>query len=390
MGTESEAGVTAAGNRIRVCLLCDTVGTDAGTERQVIETAKRLDKNKFEVHVCCLETSPQLDSLKGTCQTAVFPTLRVNSWNGIVQARRFRRYLNRHRLQIVHAHMNKTAMFAVLTSLASARIVITSRLNLGYWYTPMLRRVFRLLNLRTNAVMANSQEAKRVAVEVEGLNPDKVAVVYQGLDMTVFHRGLGDASASDRLGIPRSSRVVGIVANLRPVKDIPLFLRAARIVAQKFDDVVFLVAGRGEQFQELYQLACELGLQDRVFFTRGEGKIMDYLSRMCIGCLTSFSEGFSNAVMEYMGAGLPVVATDVGGNCEAIVDGETGYLVRERTPEAFAKPLIHLLQNEDLRLRMGLAGFTRCTEYFEVRKTIRQLEQFYDSLATSRLGSQPN
>ena len=383
MGTRSEAGLAAAGNRIRVCLLCDTVGNDAGTERQVVETAKRLDKNKFEVHVCCLETSSQLEGLKDYCQTAVFSTLSVNSWSGMRQAARFRRYLDRHQIQIVHAYMNKTAIFAVLTSLASARIVITSRLNIGYWYTPTMQSVFRLLNLRTAAVMANSQEAKRIAVEVEGLNPDKVSVVYQGLDMMVFRRGLGDASACERLGIPPSGRVIGIVANLRPVKDIPLFLRSAKIVTQKFDDVMFLVAGHGDQYQELYQLVCELELQDRVYFTRGEGKIMDYLSRMCIACLTSFSEGFSNAVMEYMAAGLPVVATDVGGNRDAIVDGETGYLVRERTPEAFAKPLIHLLRNENLRLHTGLAGFQRCTEYFEVSKTIRQLEEFYSSLTTS-------
>ncbi len=237
MGTKSEAGVEAAGNRIRVCLLCDTVGNDAGTERQVVETAKRLDQNKFEVHVCCLETSPQLSGLTGCYQTAVFPTASVNSWSGIRQAARFRQYLNRHRIQIVHAHMNKTAMFAVLTLLASSRIVVTSRLNIGYWYTPALRTIFRLLNLRTNAVMANSQEAKRVAVETEGLDPEKVAVVYQGLDMTVFNLGLGDASASERLGIPRNCRIIGMVANLRPVKDIPLFLRAAKIVAQEFDDV---------------------------------------------------------------------------------------------------------------------------------------------------------
>lgn len=380
MGTKSEAGIVAAGNRIRVCLLCDTVGNDAGTERQVVETAKRLDKNKFEVHVCCLETSPQLKGLEGHCQTAVFPTASVNSWRGILQAARFRRYADHHHIEIVHAYMNKTATFAVLSSLACARIVVTSRLNIGYWYTPALRNVFRILNLRTNGVMANSQEAKRIAIETEHLDPDKVAVVYQGVDMTVFNRGLGDASVSQRLGIPPNSRLIGIVANLRPVKDIPLFLRAARIVGQEFDDVVFLVAGHGEQYQELYQLAGELGLRDRVFFTRGEGKIMDYLSRMCIGCLTSFSEGFSNAVMEYMAAALPVVATDVGGNRDAIVDGETGYLVRERTPEAFAKPLIHLLRNEDLRLQMGLAGFQRCTEYFEVSKTIGQLEQLYYSL----------
>lgn len=392
MGTASEsriapsgtasAGVGAPqrGTHINVCLLSDTVGLDAGTERQVVETAKRLSKDRFGVHVICLEDSPQLRSLEGVCKIAVFPTASVNSWTGLVQAGCFRKYLRQHCIQIAHAYMNKTATFAVLTSLASDRIVITSRLNTGYWYTPRLRTMFRLLNLRTNAIMANSLEAKRIAVETEGLAPDRVRVVYQGVDMTKFRRGLGDPSACDRLGIPRSARVVGIVANLRPVKDHALFLRAAKIVASRIPDAVFLLAGRGETYQDLCDLASELGIRERVFFTQGEGNIMDYLARMSIGCLTSFSEGFSNAIMEYMAAGLPAVAIDVGGNRDAIIDGETGYLVPERSPEAFAKPLIELLRDEDLRAGMGEKGFQRCVDYFEVGKTIGQLEEFYESL----------
>jgi glycosyltransferase involved in cell wall biosynthesis len=380
MGTKPRVDPGSSDDRIRVCLLSDTVGLDAGTERQVVETAKRLDQRRFQVHVCCLEESPQLRSLDGTCQTAVFPTPSVNSWTGLRQVLRFRKYLRHHRIQIVHAYMNKTAAFAVLASLVSGRIVITSRLNTGYWYTPALRRFFRLLNLRTNSIMANSIGAKQIAVDTERLDPKRVEVVYQGVDMTRFNLGLGDRSTADRLGIPAKARVVGIVANLRPVKDLPLFLRAAQVVAREFEDVAFLLAGRGELYQELADLAAELGLRDRVFFTQGQGNIMDYLSRMNIGCLTSFSEGFSNAVMEYMAAGLPVVAMDVGGNRDAIVEGETGFLVQERTPEAFAKPLITLLRDPQLSSRMGAAGFERCKENFEVGKTIKQLEDLYESV----------
>jgi L-malate glycosyltransferase len=393
MGRTSEAGVDArsiqshaagAGDRISVCLLSDSVGLDAGTERQVVETAKRLHKDRFDVHVICLEDSPQLRSLQGVCNIAVFPTASVNSWSGLVQARAFRHYLRNHQIQIAHAYMNKTATFAVLTALASHRIVVTSRLNTGYWYTPRLRAMFALLNLRTDGIMANSIEAKRIAVETEGLHPDRVTVVYQGVDMTKFSRGLGDPSACDRLGIPRNTRVVGIVANLRPVKDHSLFLRAAKIVAGEVDDVVFLLVGRGELYQELSNLSYELGISERVFFTQGEGNVMDHLARMSIGCLTSFSEGFSNAIMEYMAAGLPAVAIDVGGNRDAIVDGETGYLVSERSPEAFAEPLIKLLRDEELRAKMGDKGFQRCVENFEVGKTIGQLEEFYESLISKR------
>jgi glycosyltransferase involved in cell wall biosynthesis len=360
------------------------VGLDAGTERQVVETARRLHKDRFEVHVVCLEDSPQLQSLEGICNIAVFPTNSVNSWSGLVQMRRFRKYLREHRIQIAHAYMNKTGLFAVLTSLGSDRIVITSRLNTGYWYTPRYKAMFHVMNLRTDAMMANSIEAKRIADETEGLAPDRVRVVYQGVDMTKFSRGLGDPSACARFGIPPHARVVGIVANLRPVKDLALFLRSAKIVAGEIDDVVFLLAGRGELYQQLCDLSSELGIRDRVFFTQGEGKVMDCLARMSIGCLTSISEGFSNAIMEYMAAGLPAVAIDVGGNRDAIIEGETGYLVQERSPEAFAKPLIELLRNEELRATMGEKGFQRCVENFEVGKTIRQLEEFYESLVASR------
>lgn len=370
--------------KIAVALMSDTVGLDAGTERQVVETAKRLDKERFEVHVICLEDSPQLRGVPAPSHVAVFPTRSVNSPDGLKQVMAFRKYATEHGLDILHGYMNKTSLFAVLSALGTDRIAITSRLNTGYWYTPQLRRMFKLMNRRSDGIMANSLEAKRIAVETEELPPDRVKVVYQGVDMSRFRRGLGDRSAADRLGIPPDARVVGIVANLRPVKDHALFLRAAKIVADEVPDVAFLLAGRGELYDDLRKLSAELGIGGRVFFTMGEGNMMDWLARMSIGCLTSISEGFSNAIMEYMAAGMPVVAIDVGGNRDAVVEGETGFLVAERSPEAFAKPIIRLLRDEPLRAKMGDAGFVRCSELFEVQKTIGQLEDYYRSLLAQK------
>jgi L-malate glycosyltransferase len=371
-----------------VCLLVDTVAQGAGTERQVIETAKRLNKSRFDVHVCCLEPSAQLDSLSEYCRTATFPATRFHSAQGIRQLTHLRRYLAENSIKVVHAFMNKTAIFAVASSLVSDRIVITSRLNTGYWYTSSQQVLFRMLNLGTNQIMANSEEAKRIAVKAETIDRDKVDVVYQGVDMHVFKPGAGDLSASERLGIPPAALVIGIVANLRPVKDIPLFLRAAELVAREVKDIAFVVAGAGGQLAELEHMASGAGLQRKVFFTRGRGRVVDYLARMSIGCSTSLSEGFSNAILEYMAMGLPVVATDVGGNREAIVDGETGYLVRDRLPECFANRLLHLIRNEDLRREMGRKGLSRCAENFELGRTISHLEQYYSSLVSTARGNQ--
>ena len=367
-------------SRISVCLLNDTVGVDAGTERLVVEIARHLDPAKFEVHVGCLEESNQLRSLEGVCRTVVFPVERINSLQGLRQVASFRGYLTRHKIQIVHAFMNKTGIFAVLSSLGSRRIVITSRLNTGYWYTPALKRWFRALNWGTTRVLTNSQVGRDITVEAENLDPQKIDVLYQGVTVEHYRSDIGDPEVSRRLGIPASARVIGIVATFRPVKDISLFLRAAKIVSQQCPEAAYLLVGHGQQFEELRTLARELGIGDRVFFTRGEGRVVDYLSRMSVACLSSESEGFSNAILEYMAAGLPVVATDVGGNREAVLDGETGFLVRERTPEAFAQPLIELLRNENLRRRMGTNGLARCLANFERDKTIRDLEDYYAAL----------
>lgn len=368
---------------IAVCLLCDTVGLDAGTERLVIETARRLDRAKFDVHVCCLEDSPQLRSLNGVCRTAVFAAANVNSVRGLWQVAALRRYLSQHRVQLVHAFMTKTAVFGVLSSVGSGRIVVTSRLNTGYWYTPKWKLYMRVLNRATARILTNSLAGRDIVMKAENLDLNKIDVLYQGVNAARFRPGLGDPSVCTRLGISENAAVIGIVANLRPVKDIPLFIRAAKIVLDVSPETAFLVVGQGQQLGELQALAAALGIQRSIFFTRGDGRVIDYLARMSVACLTSFSEGFSNAILEYMAVGLPVVATDVGGNREAIVDGETGYLVRERSPEAFAQPLVELLRNNDLRMRMGEAALRRCLEKFEIGKTIHDLEGYYSRLAHS-------
>ncbi|MCL4401856.1 MAG: glycosyltransferase [Acidobacteria bacterium] len=367
--------------RIPICLLVDTVACEAGTERQVSETVARMDPARFDVHLCCLEASAQLDKLARYCRTAVFPLTRVHSLNGWSQIRRFRRYLNEHGIQIVQAFMVKTTIFGVLAVRGSScPVVITSRLNTGYWYTPVWIRIFRYLNRYTTRVVANSEGAKKIAMAAEMLPADKVDVIYQGVDMARYARERGDPALPGQIGIPDYAKVVGMVANLRPVKDVALFLRAAKLVSEKVPESAFVIVGQGPQREELGRLAAELGIGNRVFFADGRGAVPDHLRRMCIGCLSSRSEGFSNAILEYMAAGLPVVATDVGGNGEAIAGGETGYLVRERTPEAFARPLVELLCDEDRRAAMGRRSFERCRERFEINAGIRRLEDYYRSL----------
>lgn len=363
--------------------MVDTVGLDAGTERLVAETAKRLDPAKIDLHLCCLEDSDRFREMSRYCKTGLFPATELNSWNGLRQIRAFRRYLKEMRIDVMHAFMTKTAILGVttFTRTASCKAMVTSRLGTD-WYTPFLTAFYRYyMNPRTTRIFANSEGVKKFVIHQEKAPPEQVDVFYQGVDMKRYAPGTGDLAASQALGIPAEAKVVGIVANYRPVKDLPLFLRAAKIVATQVPGVAFLLVGAGGQYAELKRQAEELGISPAVFFSNGRGAVADYLRRMSIATLSSESEGFSNAILEYMAAGLPVVATDVGGNGEAIQHGETGYLVQGRDPEMFAAPIIELLQNDDRRRSMGKHSLERCRNFFSMEAFTSRLENYYRDLA---------
>ena len=365
-------------------MLVDTVGIDAGTERLVAEIAKRINSNRFDVHLCCLFDSERFRQMSSYCRTKLFPAQSFHSLTGIQQIAAFRRYLRAEQIDIAHSFMLRTAILGVAAGHRSGcTSTVTTRMSMD-WYTPYTTRLFRYyLNPRTTRVMANSEAIKQVASRMETLDPARIDVMYQGVDtkrFTPYGENPSVHPSAASLGIPEGASVVGIVANYRPVKDLPLFLRAAKIVAENVPRAAFLLVGKGESLPELENLARELGIAKSVFFTNGEGDVRDHLASMSIACLSSVSEGFSNAILEYMASGLPVIATAVGGNGEAVLEGQNGYLVRERTPEAFAAPIIRLLQNEDLRREMAATSLRRVRELFSMDGFVTRLEQYYEHL----------
>ena len=379
--------------KIGVALLVDTVGIDAGTERLVAEIAKRINSNRFDVHLCCLFDSERFRQMSHYCHTQLFPAQSFHTLAGIRQIAALRRYLRAEQIDVAHSFMVRTAILGVAAGHRSGcTSTVTTRMSMD-WYTPYKIKLFRYyLNPRTTRVMANSEAIKQVASSMEALDPARIDVMYQGVDtnrFTPYGENPSVHSSAARLGIPEGTPVVGIVANYRPVKDLALFLRAAKFIADEVPRVAFLLVGQGESRAELADLVRQLNIANSVFFTDGKGDVRDHLASMSIACLSSISEGFSNAILEYMACGLPVIATAVGGNGEAILDGQTGYLVRERTTGAFAAPIIRLLQNEDLRRDMASKSLIRARALFSMDGFIARLEQYYEHLVNPGVVSDP-
>lgn len=364
---------------LRVCLFIDSLGPDSGNELLVERLANTFDPQVIETHVCCFAGSKRLSNLRAHVRTAVFPLVRVNSASGLRQMGRFYRYLKQNRIDVIHSFMNNSAMFSVPPARAvGCRAVITSRLNCGYVYTRRLIRIFRVLNRFSTHVLANSAAARQVAREVEKIPADKISVFYPGVDLRQYDPRCGSASIVEGGEIPASAPVVGIVANFRAVKDLPLFLRAAAVVTRAVPGTAFLLVGReGPLKPDLEKLAAELGIAEHVFFSSPEVPVAKYLARMSVACLSSESESLPNAILEYMAMGLPVVATNVGGVGELVHDGVNGFLVRTRTAEAFAEPVIRLLQDSNLCAALGRQGLVRAQSEFEITASVKRLQQFY-------------
>jgi len=368
--------------RVGILYCIDSVGHDAGPDKQLAEMIARLDKERFDVHLCCFEDSARMRQLSKHCATLILQLESVYRLNGVRQIRRLRGYINDHHIDVVHTFMVKANIVGILAARKSkCKAIVSSRRNLGYWFTPFYLKLYHYLNKHTTRLLANSERVKSFVVETEDVPPDKVDVLYNGVDMARYAPDSGDPAVVRSLGVPDDAQLVGIVANLRPVKDHFLFLCAAKLVADDVPGAAFLLAGTGPLRGELGRLAEKLDIADRVFFTDGRGSVPDYLARMCIGCLSSESEGFSNSILEYMAAGLPVVATDAGGNAEAVQSGVTGYIVPHGDAAALARPIIELLKDDNKRAEMGRRSLERCRRMFEIGEAIRRFEDYYTALA---------
>ena len=320
------------------------------------------------------------------------PEFRLNSFydlNTARQIRRFAQYLKKHEIDVVHAHDFYTNVFGMAgAALARVPVRIASRRESAV--RPASQRFVERCSYRAaHAVVANCEEVRRQLIK-EGVPAQKVRTIYNGLDLSRVQHG--QAERKDILAgynLPESARFVTIMANMRAhvwnpepfcFKDHPTFLRAAKRVKESVGDAAFIIAGEGELKEATQALAKSLGIADRTFFIGRCEDVGALLSISDVCVLSSTSEGFSNAILEYMAAGRPVVSTDVGGAREAIVDGESGYLVAAGDHERMADYIISLLRQPEKARTMGDRGRQIVNEKFSSQRQLQNVESLYNEL----------
>jgi L-malate glycosyltransferase len=359
---------------------------EGGSERQMIQMASLLhNSGDFQVHVASLSTGGVLRSEIERLQIPVidFPLTSFYDSNMVQQTRRFVSYLKQHQISIVHSHDFYSNIFGMTgAALAGRGGRIASKRETTGTRSLAQRTAERGAFKLAHAVVANAGAVKEHLIE-HGVPGDKIVIIYNGLELTRFHLN-GDASqALQRLNLEtiRGRPVITMVANFEyRVKDHPMLLRTAQRVKTEVPEAVFVIAGEGELRAETEKLAGELGLRESCLFIGRCASVPDLLAASDVCVLSSQAEGFSNSILEYMAAGRAVVATNVGGASEAIVEGETGYLVNAGDDRAMAERLISLLRDPEKRRAMGVNGRRRVEQRFSCETRLKSTTELYQRL----------
>lgn len=361
-----------------------------GTERQVVQLARLLRASgRYRVHLACLKNEGVLRNEVERAGFTDIPEFRLKSFcepEALRQVRRFARLLKEREISLVETHdfytnifgMTGAALARVPVRLASRRETDGFRTRAQKWTE---RRAFNL----AHGIIANSDAVRRQLMR-DGVPGEKIVTIYNGMDTARvqpradFRRD--EVLASLGLPVDEKRRFVTIVANMHhEMKDQASFLRAARIVREAVPDAGFVLAGEGQLTEGLRALSAKLGLERDAFFIGRCAQVSDLLAVSEVCVLSSKGvEGFSNSIIEYMAAARPVVATDIGGAAEQIVDGETGYIVRPEDAETMAARIIALLEEPSRARVMGERGLSRVREEFSCEAQLERTEALYERM----------
>lgn len=361
-----------------------------GSERQAVQLARLLhESGRYRVRVACLQDGGVLRgevAALGLDEIPSFPLTSFYNRNMLAQLRRCARYLRAHEIDIVQTFDFYTNVFG-MTAAALARVpvrIAARRETAGTKSSAQLwteRRAYTL----AHAVVANA-DAVRQELIAAGVPARKLVTIYNGMDIARVapQPRLSRAEALRLFKLPADGvrRFVTIVANMRhALKDQAMFLRAARRVRAAVPEAAFILAGEGELLAQTRAYAGELGLGEHAFFIGRCAEVSELLNISDVCVLSSRGvEGFSNSITEYMAAARPVVATDIGGAREAIVEDETGYIVTPGDDETMAARITTLLKDPARARAMGVRGREVVEQKFSCATQLKRTQDLYDRL----------
>jgi glycosyltransferase involved in cell wall biosynthesis len=374
------------GNKILLAIGSLDVG---GAEKQMVALAGGLVNSDFECRVFVLNghgrLRPHLEAI-GVPVISAWESgdQKRRPWRTAIAQLKLTETTMRYKPDVIHAFLPLvTFMGAVAGRLCKIPHVITSRRALGTHQErfKLLRPLDLMANAWSHHVTVNSRAVWNDVIRRDRIDPRKLVLIYNAIDPTPYELAPFARERKRReMGLKPQEKAVIVIANLIPYKGHSDLLSAMALAMREVPEVRLLVVGEDRGIsRHLEQQASALGIGSAVMFLGQRWDAPELLAASDLSVLSSHEEGFSNVILESMAAGLPVVATDVGGNKEAIVDGETGWLAPPRNPEALAARIIDLLKDPSRAKRWGEKGKRRVKDLFTMDRMLEEHLRLYKS-----------
>lgn len=349
----------------------------AGAEQHLINLVSNLDKQRFEVLICCIKKPGRLGELFKERGGNVVCLERRSIYDLRIMTD-IHRLIKRNGFDIIHTYLFGFHYLAGIPArLCGTPVVISSRREIAVWKKWHHRFLENLGNRFTNKVIACSEAAREFAVQSENLPEEKILTIYNGVDLEKFSPRPQSACILEEFGFGKEDKIIGMVTKFASVKDHKTLLKAVNEIRKIYPRIKCLLVGDG-LLKESVELEVEsLKLGNNIIFPGKRDDIARILSIMDVFMLTSLVEGLPNTILEAMACGLPVVATNVGGIPEVVKNGKSGILVEPRDYRAIADAVMRLLENVSLRKEMGRRGREIVERKFGLDRMIEDYENLY-------------
>jgi glycosyltransferase involved in cell wall biosynthesis len=383
-------GETRVDDRIRLLKIVPTLRY-GGTEQQFMTLGASLDSTRFRVELACLRPGGGMaaDAVRHGLPVDTYDIGPFHSARTLALQTRFARDVARRRIDVVHAYNFYGNVFAVPPArLAGARVVLASIRDCGPYLSPMQLRVQRLVCRAATRVVVNAG-AVRDWLVADGYDAGRIVVIPNGVDLHRFHRPADPAAVRAGLGLEADVPMVTVVSRVTHLKGLETFITSAAILADRYPRARFVIAGEpapgdGLYLASLERLADRLGVGDRVVFAGLCREVPALLAASTVVVMPSLNEALSNSLLEAMAAGVPIVATRVGGTPEAMTDGESGLLVPPGDVRALTTRVGQLLDDRQMAAALGRAARGVIEERFSLPRMVAATEHLYEELLRER------
>ncbi len=348
-----------------------------GAEKMLIHLIENLDPSRYRSIVGLLQDGWLNAQLKRRgIATVIIPQRRGLHPGWIVDCRRS---IRREKVDLLHTHEFAMNVYGFIASVFAGIPIITTVHGKSYYADRRRRRfAYRLAARRSSPMVAVSEDIRLFLIDAVHIRPTRLVVLYNGIDPEPYCSNVGRVEIRRELGIKDTTPVIGTIGNLYPVKGHIHLIRAAGSVIRLFPEAIFAIIGRGELLGQLLDEAGALGIEKNVRFLGFREDVPAFLQGIDLFAFPSLSEGLPLSLLEAMAAGKPVVATNVGGNPEVVMDGVTGFLVPPADPDGLASKLVVLLRDPSLARQFGENGRRRIHEHFALERMVRDYERLYE------------